>query len=139
MRSLWKTVAVILVVLFIPGSVHCAPGDFSEAERTSAHQSNEIAGEQRNDSHHECLAKSLTATQLPAFLKTPGLPHVDLYSPLPVAWAMSFAALLYLSNAELGNASNSSGILLDSPEELRAQWAFVTRTALPARWPSILV
>lgn len=143
MHPLWRTVALILLVLFVPGSVHCVPGtpSDSEAKGVDSHLA-EFAVPQGDASHtdsHECVAKSLAATQLPSVLKAPSQPDSDFYSLLPFAWAMSFGALLHLTNAELGDGSQSSSIVLDTPQELRAQWAFVLRSALPARLPSDLV
>jgi hypothetical protein len=159
MRPFWQSIALLLLALFVPGTLHCLPGgcermhvaDVAKAVSASVHvpcaESDSCgaassvstqAGDQsaQDRGHHACPAQTLAHTQLPSVLKAPAQPQSQLDDTCicPALFLTSILSALHTIS------DSSQDFTADSSAKLRLPgWAFRIRAALPARWPSDVV
>ncbi|MEZ0296275.1 MAG: hypothetical protein ACAI35_07460 [Candidatus Methylacidiphilales bacterium] len=147
MRPFWQSIAFLLLVLFVPASVHCMPGQSLESHscslwHTSFSGDDNIASGSTlpiQENHVSCPAHSLSHTQLPARLKVAVSLKVNPDKGTPLSLSGLLAVLVYLSLAHQGLSDLAAVSPAPAPVGLSAGWAFAVRAALPARWPSDLV
>ena len=140
MRPFWQSIALLLLVLFAPASMHCLVGA-AMVEGPAADVSC-ASGQSCGDTHHtplpespeheehQCPTETLAKIGLPAALIVPSVPCTVLEDAL--------AALRRISGELLSNGVASTASPSVAPKELQTTWAFTSRAALPARWPSDL-
>lgn len=140
MRPFWQSTALLLLVLFAPASMHClvnaAMADGPAADVSCA--SGESCGDTDHaplpqspeQQEHQCPADTLAKTNLPAGVMVPAMPFMVLEDAL--------AALRRIAGELLSNGDALMAAPSVAPKELQTSWAFTSRAALPARWPSDL-
>lgn len=138
MRRFWQIIAFVSLVQIAPASVCCllpaafdvehaccppsetslfAPDDVPDAPLP------EVPGQRG-----ACPGDALAHSDVPTGLTLPVVPVVELHD-------VALALLNSLQDA-FAQAEGSLPFVPTAPPELRASWLFVSRAALPARWPS---
>lgn len=139
MRPFWQSIALLMLVLFAPASMHClmnaamADGpasDVSCASSQSCGDTDHAPLPQSPEQEHQCPTDTLAKTNLPAGVMVPAIPSMVLEDAL--------AALRRVATDLLSNGDASTAAPPAAPKELQPTWAFTSRAALPARWPSDL-
>ena len=140
MRPFWQSIALLLLVLFAPASMHClvnaAMVDDSAAGVSCA--SEEACGDTEHaplpqspeHEEHQCPTDTLAKSSLPVGVTVPAMPCMVLENAL--------AELRRIAGELLSNGDALTVAPSEAPKELQTSWAFTSRAALPARWPSVL-
>lgn len=145
MRTFWQTIALLLLVLFAPASMHClmgGPADLSHPVATVAAQDecdphSTLPCHQEQDGpttpehqEHDCPTDTLAKSSLPVAVSVPAVPCTVLEDAL--------AALRRMADELTSSGEALMAAPSVAPKELQPTWAFTSRAALPARWPSDL-
>lgn len=140
MRSFWKLIALLVLVLFAPASMHCLMGADVKSPLGAAAlaagaddcgDSDHGALPQSPEHHeHHCPTDTLAKSSLPVGVMIPEMPSAVLDDAL--------AALRRIAAELLSNGDALTVAPAVAPKELQTSWAFASRAALPARWPSEL-
>jgi hypothetical protein len=133
MRRFWQSIALLLLVLLAPASVHCLLNEDTHDCCATAGMPCDDAGQTPDSDNdgHECPAESLAKTNLPASVAVPAMPVTAL--------AHEQELLLHIAARTLASFDVITVPPTFVPAELRTCWAFITRAALPVRCPSDLV
>ena len=137
MRVFQQSIALLMLVLFAPASMHCliaAPttGDCAAvAGQACAAPDSGSEHSCPEETSHGCPASTLAKTSVPTGISVPAMPTAALEDMLVALQRMVEQVLL--NSVALGAAPEVA------PKELQTTWAFKARAALPARWPSELV
>ena len=143
MRTFWQSIALLLLVLFAPASMHCLMGSHAEPSQAASHGQDKgslhstVPDHDEHDcpatpepQEHDCPTNTLAKSSLPVGVNVPAVPCTVLMDALMELRRMS-DELISSGDAQVAAPSVA-------PNELQPSWAFTSRAALPARWPSDL-
>ena len=129
-KSLWQVIAFLMLVQIAPASVCCLLPDAFGGEDTCCVPDSGAPLPGAPELPAPCPSSSMAHSQLPTGLQLPAAPMVE--------QDHLAAILLKLHLLAAQHAVKKPSLTSTAPPEMRTQWAFVSRAALPGRWPSIL-